>query len=292
MDDSQIRVTSTHRADETEGSILGVSTPSFWWVALALVASLGLFNLLVRAVFDFICRLLVVSAAPCRRRDAPIASARTSSRDSFPMRWIPRSPAATPSRRAFPDRRDRRFLDNFPDAYLLDGLTVFDGPAGGSVAKGWVIQTLDLQTASSAELNLAQDAWAALLRHLSPDDALQVSETSAAGDIPRLLTYREFTEGARTQTRGFFETLTSLTNGGGWNVVTSAAPGRSLPHPTLAGWTPWRTGDARNTYDCVFLRRRALLGNGNKSFIGFWNPSEAESCRLRTPRSFVCGLTD
>ena len=43
MTDPDLRLTTTHAADEFEGTVLGVATPLFRWVGLALVIGLGVF---------------------------------------------------------------------------------------------------------------------------------------------------------------------------------------------------------------------------------------------------------
>ncbi len=43
MNDQDLRLTPTHAADEFHGLVLGIETPLFAWVGLALLAGLGLF---------------------------------------------------------------------------------------------------------------------------------------------------------------------------------------------------------------------------------------------------------
>ena len=55
MDDHDFRLTATHGADEFQGSLLGIETHLFPWVALGLLASLALFlGLFYGAESDFV----------------------------------------------------------------------------------------------------------------------------------------------------------------------------------------------------------------------------------------------
>ena len=54
----------------------------------------------------------------------------------------------------------------FPDPYLVEGVLAFGAPAGGTFAAGWYLELPDLQTASYADQNRAQDALVAVLHQL------------------------------------------------------------------------------------------------------------------------------
>ena len=43
MNDSELRLTPTHAAEEFQGTVLGIQTTLFVWVALALLAAIALF---------------------------------------------------------------------------------------------------------------------------------------------------------------------------------------------------------------------------------------------------------
>lgn len=188
-----LRVTSTHGADEFEGSVLGIATTSIRWVVLSLAGGALLFTYLMRtmpflhaAAAAFLPSIVVVVALRWMQHGKPpghaanVIESMVTGGHASPRSAVGRSlPPLFPS---------------LPDAHLIDGLTIGEGPDGPWIARGWEIQAPDLQTASAAELNAHQDAWSALLRQLSPNDTLQVLCESSAGDAERLLAYRKVTE--------------------------------------------------------------------------------------------------
>lgn len=53
MNDSQLRITSTHAADNFGGTLFGIQIPIFKWVALSLLAAFGIFAGLSSLGCDF-----------------------------------------------------------------------------------------------------------------------------------------------------------------------------------------------------------------------------------------------
>jgi hypothetical protein len=265
MNDTEPRVTTTHAADESEGSILGVSTPSFWLVALALGAGVLVFSQLVRhysistaAIFAFLPALVVLATLRFLQAGRPsgfvgslVDTAVTGGHAELPRQI---QPSGT------------RLFSAFPEAFQFDDVTVFGGPSGGHAAKGWEIQSPDLQTASAAELNRHQDAWSSLLRQLSPGDILQVTLTSNAGDAPRLLAYREITESTECnpvrllRNLNFIRESQRMTKGDLRRrqvVVFMTRP--------LGGSTPWRPSEARSQYDLRLTEARTAFSQWEQS---------------------------
>jgi hypothetical protein len=82
-----------------------------------------------------------------------------------------------------------------PDGFLLDGLTLFNGPGGGYVAGGFRVDLPDLAAGSFAAWNQAQDAVALGLRQLPEGWSLQVRKDDDHSDGARLQDYQAQTEG-------------------------------------------------------------------------------------------------
>ncbi|MGE4180923.1 MAG: hypothetical protein AB7J34_13955, partial [Limisphaerales bacterium] len=280
MNDSEPRVTTTHAADESEGTILGVSTPSFWLVALALGAGVLLFNQLVRlysistaaigAVLPAVVVLVVLRFLQAGRPAGYVGNlvdTAVTGGHAQPRRDI--------------QSTGSRLFGAFPEAFQVDGLTVFGGPAEGHAAKAWEIQTPDLQTASAAELNRHQDAWSSLLRQLSPDDVLQVTLTSTAGEATRLLAYRETTEAC---TCGPVRLLRNLNFIRQWERMTQGDLRRRqvvvfLARP-LTGSAPWRPSEAKNQYDLRLAEARTAFAQSEQVLHRVLEPVGARTVPL------------
>lgn len=85
-------------------------------------------------------------------------------------------------------------FSSFPDGFVLGDLLLFPGAAGGYVATGLWIEMPDLQTASFAQRNQAQDVISLVLRLLPVGWRLQVIQFQDSGDATRLLEYQQATE--------------------------------------------------------------------------------------------------
>ncbi len=85
-------------------------------------------------------------------------------------------------------------FEPFPDGYIFGDLLLFPGAAGGHVATGLWIEMPNLQTASFAQRNQAQDVMALILRLLPEGWRLQVIQFQDSGDGTRLLEYQQQTE--------------------------------------------------------------------------------------------------
>ena len=84
--------------------------------------------------------------------------------------------------------------ESFPDGFLLDGLTLFNGSGGGFVSGGFRVDLPDLAAGSFASWNQAQDAVSLCLRQLPEGLALQVRKDDDHSDAARLLDYQAQTE--------------------------------------------------------------------------------------------------
>ena len=213
MNDSELRLTPTHAAEDFQGTVIGIQTTLFAWVCLALLASLALFAWLFYAQGRDFTSAMGWSALPvigmvaylrfCHMGKPPghsievLSSLLTGGHSAPPNQFPPHtSSAAGP----------------FPDGYLADGLLVFDGPAGCHVAMGFALDLPDLQTASFGERNRAQDLVATLIRQLPEDWTLQVQTFQDSSDGPRLLAYQQDTERCSNPTARRLRNINFVTN--------------------------------------------------------------------------------
>jgi len=151
-------------------------------------------------------------------------------------------------------------FDSLPDGFLSDGLLIFGGPDGGHAAMGFEIEMPNLQSASFADCNAAQDAVSAVLRQLPEGWKLQVRQFQTATDRSRLLAYQEQTELCRN------ETSRLLRNSNFIHLCGLRAEGRLLSKRVVvyvghtleaARAVPWKRAEAEQHYTQRLTETRA-----------------------------------
>lgn len=83
-----------------------------------------------------------------------------------------------------------------PDGYVMDDMLVFGAPAGGAFAAGWFLELPDLETASYAAQNQAQDAMVTILHPLPKEWHAAVQWWDDHDHRDLLLAYQDQTDRA------------------------------------------------------------------------------------------------
>jgi len=253
VNDSDLRRSPTHAADEFQGTVLGIQTTLFAWVCLAFLAGMALFTWLFYAQGRDFTSAMGWAALPviavvaylrfCHQGKPPgytsdMVDSLATGGHTVPPHQLP--PHTTSSAKPF------------PDGYIADGLLVFNGPAGCHVAVGFSLELPDWQTASFVERNRAQDLVATLIRQLPFGFTLQVQTFQDTGDGPRLLAYRQDTERCANPTARRLRNINFVTN---WRRLEQRELRRRrvvlfvgrLLEPTATPWTRSAPDESYNT---------------------------------------------
>ncbi|MCC6235528.1 MAG: TraC family protein, partial [Verrucomicrobiales bacterium] len=280
MNEDRLHVSSTHGAEETEGTLLGVSTTSFGWVVLAMAAGLAVFVVLaprssLRAAVSMAVLPPVLAFVVLRvlQRDRP---------PGHGPRWMDSRLTgghARPPRT--PSDLGPRLAAGFPEAYVVQGLTLFGGPAGGHAAMGWEVHLPDLQTASATELNRHREAWSSLLRQIGPQEGFQITLGSSACEVERLLEYQKVTEAVSRPAVRRLRNLNFLQQ---WQRLERGELRRRqvvlfVTRP-LAGTAPWSGRTASREYDTRLAEARTAFDQSEQMLQRILEPVGGRVTRL------------
>ena len=199
MSDTLPKITPSHSADESEGALGGISTPTLLWVSPLVVVALGFFVTLshsltpaAAALRTLVPALIVILVVRLLQQSGPPGFLRD--RLEAVVNGGDAKPSPTTARVGSP------LFTSFPDGWVAEQMILFGG-LSGQVARGFWIDVPDLRNASFAERNRAQEAWSSVLRLLPEEWFLQVRAVDDHRELaPRLLEYARRTEACKIPT--------------------------------------------------------------------------------------------
>lgn len=193
MTEPQPRSTATHGAEEHPGTVLGIHSPQFKWIALALVAAMVLLAALAP-------RIGLLHAAPWALGLVMgvvffvlLGQGRPAGQI---LDWADQVFTRGNARPTVDGAPPPRGAGVFPDAYLAEGILIFGNPAAGALSAGWLVELPDLQAASFTEQNRVQDALVAILHQLPAEWRASVQWWEDPEPLDQLLDYQAQTEQA------------------------------------------------------------------------------------------------
>ena len=177
--------------------------------------------------------------------------------------------------------------ESLPDGFLIDGLTLFNGPGGGYVSGGFRLDLPDLQSASFGACNQTQDATSLILRQLPEGWSLQVRTDKDYSPGTRLLEYHDQTQNCHlpvsrlVRNTNFIRQRQRLEQRQLWSQRCLLFLGKPLDPSALGGW---KAQPSEAGY-------RSLLAESRSAFQG-WEKTLGEALHPVGGRATALGDLD